>query len=239
MELPFLTSAENTLYKILIEYGPQKSGFIIQKSGFVSSRVYTLLNKMLGDGLISYSVINNIKIYEALPPFALLSKVEETKQTLSDITEQIISREENNRSERNFINTYIGTAGFTTAFDKLVAPLTKKDDLRAIAYASDFIVPQMDNLFANLDKKVFEKGAGVKLLMSKRGNGLIKKSRTTYKRYHVKTISEKYLGPMAIDITNHAVILSLWGAVPTAIYIDHPQVVDNFNKYFNFMWEQV
>ena len=68
-----LTQNEARVYLFLLEYQEAKTGLICSKLKIPNSHIYQILEKLLDKGIISYKIINNIKIFRPVDPESLYS----------------------------------------------------------------------------------------------------------------------------------------------------------------------
>jgi len=82
-----LTKNESIVYLTLLKTGTSKTGRILNSSGLNSGKIYEILESLKKKGLVSESIINNIKLFSAAPPLQILKWLDIKK-------EEIISEEE-------------------------------------------------------------------------------------------------------------------------------------------------
>jgi len=84
-----LTEGESQVYDALIELGFSTTGKITKKVNIASSKVYEVLQRLQHKGLVSYTIKNGIKHYDATPPERLIDYLEERKEQLTQSQKQI------------------------------------------------------------------------------------------------------------------------------------------------------
>src|SRR3989344_6425013 len=84
-----LAPSEIAVYTALLKTGSAKVGVLIREVSLHRSRVYEAINRLIGKGLVSYVIKNNIKFFEATDPERLLSYIEEQKEKLDKKEETI------------------------------------------------------------------------------------------------------------------------------------------------------
>ena len=105
-----LTHNESIVYLTLIKEGISKSGEILKNSGLNSGKIYEILESLKKKGLISESVINNIKNYTAAPPSQILEylnkqkeELEKDEQTIKEAIPELEKIREKKRIDRGSI----------------------------------------------------------------------------------------------------------------------------------------
>jgi len=63
-----LTKNESIVYLTLLRIGTAKTGEILNKSHLNSGKIYEILESLKEEGLVSESIINNIRHFTAAPP---------------------------------------------------------------------------------------------------------------------------------------------------------------------------
>src|SRR3989344_7102355 len=77
-----LTKNESVVYQTLLQLGTSKTGEILKKSGLNSGKIYEILESLKLKGLLSESIINNIKYFTAAPPSQILGYIQDKKDEL-------------------------------------------------------------------------------------------------------------------------------------------------------------
>ncbi len=84
-----LTEREARVYLFLSEYKEAKTGVICSNLNIRSSHIYTILDKLLRKGLISYKIINNIKIFHPVDPKSLYALFKEKERKLKQEEKEV------------------------------------------------------------------------------------------------------------------------------------------------------
>ena len=77
-----LTRNESLVYLTLLRIGTSKTGEILKQSNLNSGKIYEILESLKIKGLVSESVINNIKHFTASPPLQLNEYIKVKKDNL-------------------------------------------------------------------------------------------------------------------------------------------------------------
>jgi sugar-specific transcriptional regulator TrmB len=133
-----LTHNESTVYLTLLKTGTAKTGEILKTSNLNSGKIYEILDSLKKKGLVSESIINNIKWYTAAPPAEILEYLERKKEDLHK-DETIIKKEiplleqlRNTQEKESKAVTYTGLRGIKTAAHEALNQLQKGDEILAM-----------------------------------------------------------------------------------------------------------
>ncbi|HIJ10806.1 TPA: hypothetical protein HA278_01990, partial [Candidatus Woesearchaeota archaeon] len=88
-----LSKNEIKVYFALLELHQSSATPIVKKSGIPNSKIYPTLEKLIGRGLVSFVIKNNVKYFHAADPQNLiefLSKKQQSIEEQKDEIEQII-----------------------------------------------------------------------------------------------------------------------------------------------------
>lgn len=75
-----LKNGEARVYLTMMQIGPSKVGKTVELSRVSSSKIYGVLDRLILNGLASYSIQNNIKYFQSLEPAILNDYVEKKKK---------------------------------------------------------------------------------------------------------------------------------------------------------------
>ncbi len=78
-----LTPGEAEVYEALVNMGLSATGAITKKAGIASSKVYEVLQRLQKKGLVSFTVKNGVRYYDATPPERLIDFLDEKKEAIS------------------------------------------------------------------------------------------------------------------------------------------------------------
>ena len=117
-----LTEGEIKVYLALLEIGSTTSGPIIKKSGISRSIIYTILEKLMNKGLVSYLTKEKTKYFQAAQPNKLLEYIEEkeekirqSKGEIEKILPILIKKQES--AKQSEVQLYQGLKGVRTAYE--------------------------------------------------------------------------------------------------------------------------
>ncbi len=117
-----LTQNEARAYLFLLEHQEAKTGIICSKLDIPNSHIYRILEKLLDKGIISFKVVNNVKIFRPVDPESLYSlfrekelELEREKQDLKEFISSL-KRIEVKEHKQNDFKYFEGVAGIRSMF---------------------------------------------------------------------------------------------------------------------------
>lgn len=227
------------VYTSLLQIGRSKTGPVIQNTDIASSRVYESLRRLVGKGLVSYQVKNNIKYYKAELPDELLSSYEQHANSLRSLSKEI-EELPIKKTDRNETNTYEGLHGFKRAFAQHVEAIEPGEEIKIIAFSNSTVTKtnftRTRKMFSEIDKVTFKKTKKVRILLEQSLYPVLAKEREYYKSYITRHLPPGYFSPTAVNISDREVMLSVWGTKPIVFTMRNPVVVESFKKNFEFLW---
>ena len=233
-----LTHNESLVYLTLIKEGMSKSGEILKHSGLNSGKIYEILESLKKKGLVSESVINNIKHYTAAPPSQLFEYLNKQKEELEK-DEQIIKnaipelekiREKKTKEIKAM--TYIGFRGIKTAAEEALENMKEKQDILAMG-----VTEKKDKKFNEFWKqwsaRRMEKKIIAKHIFSERGDYF--KAFKKMKYTEAKVLDG--LTPVTIDIfgDNRILILNYNEPISCTMIYDK-NTTTSFITFFYQLW---
>ena len=89
-----LTEREAEIYLILLDLGSTTTGQVIKKSGLHKATVYSILQRLIDQGLVSYVIKDGIRYFEAADPDTFLNVLREREENLLEILPELKKKKE-------------------------------------------------------------------------------------------------------------------------------------------------
>ncbi len=121
-----LTEREARVYLFLLEYQEAKTGVICSKLNIRSSHIYAILEKLLNKGIISYKLVNNIKIFRPVDPESLFALYKEKERKLEKEKKDILNfisnlkKVETKKVRQNDFKYFEGINGVRSMFTEFI-----------------------------------------------------------------------------------------------------------------------
>ena len=236
-----LTSGEARVYLALLKLKNSTVGPIVKESGVANSKIYEVLDRLIEKGLVSFTIKEKTKHFQALPPkrlndyLAIKEKeVQESKDVLKVLMPQLEDLSDENKEEN--VQIFKGKKGILTAYEILLDSLdkgeevkyffsNKKEDVEAL---KEFYIdyPQFQAKIGDYykTKDITWKGIGPK-------EGSVDPK---VKYMKVKTTSLPV--PGNFDLTKNYVLIISWTGQPTGILIKSQEISKYLLEYFDGLW---
>lgn len=234
-----LTQNEGKIYLALLKLGTSKAGEILKESNINSGKIYDILENLKKKGLISESVINNVKLYTASPPSEILDYIKRKKDELEQ-EEKIfksslkeLEQLRNTKTKDVKTITYIGFRGLKTAVNEVTKTLKPKDIVLTMGNTSTKD-KALNDFFIDWSYKVMAKKIHMKLLYSDKGI----QYQEAKKLKNVEARAFEGLTPVTVGIYGEdKIIIYNWEPL-TAILIYSKGVAESFKNFFYQLWKQ-
>lgn len=236
-----LTTNESRVYISLLELGTSKAGEILKKSQLNSGKIYEILESLKQKGLVSESIINNIRFFSPASPKKLYDYVERKEEELKQerkIIDELIPKISNIKTEEisNKAITYIGMEGMKTAVFELLE-LTKPGEEILTMGVTGQKDEKINNFWReNFLPKLSQKKIKEKIIFSSEDTSYLKEIKKI-KSIEVRSASIKSMVPIAI-YGKDKVIISNYDDPITNIVIYNEKIAQSFKELFNHLWNQ-
>ena len=236
-----LTESEIRVYFALLELEMSTVGPIIGRAKVPDSKIYAILEKLKGKGLVSFVIKNNVRHFQASDPGNLIRilndkerAIETQKRELKEtIIPQIMQRRKLTEDKQE-ATVYEGREGLKSAFNLILEALSRGEEYQAFVLGEPLKENLVIQFFKNYHKKRVEKGIIVRLLSN---TGL----KDTIKKYHIyKGMKVRFTGqklPVGIFIFKNHVITVVWEGKPTAFVIKSKRNYEYYKGFFEDTWK--
>lgn len=238
------TKGEIKVYLALLELGNVSSGAIINKSSVSRSKVYEIIEKLKAKGLISESIKENVRYFQASSPERILDYIKIKERLLEEKEQEFklllpeISEKYKLSGEKQEVKVYTGIEGIKTFYNELLEQLQKGDEYLALTFSEDSL--NNENIlwiFNNFHLKRGEKGIPARIIYNIKDKitqeKLVFKNTKLWKR----RITDQEI-PTGIAITQDIVATVNWGKTPRAFVIICKDNADRYRYFFNALWEK-
>lgn len=190
--------------------------------------IYEILQKLLDKGLISFTIKDGKKHYQAANPERLRELIKEKEATLETLLPELLSKYKELKSKTN-IEVFVGKEGMKTVTNNILKvgkPIYVMDGEGKIFDFLKYYLPQF------IEKRA-KSGISAKVIYCESFRKNKWKAPITETRY----VSEEYASPTSITIYEDNVNLLIFSENPIAIHIQSREVAKSYINYFNLMWK--
>lgn len=232
-----LTKNESKLYLALLEVGSGTASTLVKRTGFHRSYIYDILDKLIDLGLVSFTIKNNKKYFNAENPERILKILESRKQEINE-TERKINKILPELIKRQGVAVWKQEAKIFVGKEGIKSIL---EDILKIR--KDFVAFGAEGKFKGLFRWYFDnwqiKRTKLKLKYKIIYNNKLKGRRPVRKQKLVETkfLPEKYDFPATTIIYGDNVGIIIWDVNPIGFVLESKEVVKSFMNYFNLIWK--
>lgn len=237
-----LDSNEIKIYLTLLKEGALLAGTIAEKTEIHRRTVYDALNKLLKKGIITYSILNGKKHFQAVNPDRLLlflkekkTRIEEEEKEVTNILSQLKDLFKTPKT-RIHAEIFTGKEGVKSVMELILKE--KKEWLTIGSTGMGLIIFPfyLKHLAKRREKAKIKRK--VLLAQTKQGKEYFKELRKQ-KFVQVKFLPSNIKQPQTIWIFGDKVAICLVSLdQPIVFLIDNKEIADSFRDYFNWMWRK-
>ena len=225
-----LTPKEVDVYLALMQSKSSSIFNLMNRAKVSRKSIYEILQKLLDKGLVSYTIQDNKKIFEAVSPERLIEIVKEKEANIQSMLPELMKRYQKNEKDVK-VEVFLGTEGMKTVTNNL---LKEKQDFCVLANDGkifDFLKYYMPQAQKKL--KVLGIRGNVIYIESSRDKALL-----TPKENSIRYAPDKFNSPISIAIYGENVNILIFSEDnPIAIHIKSKDIAESFMHYFNLMWD--
>ncbi len=234
-----LTRNESLVYLALSRLGTSKTGEILKSSNLNSGKIYEILESLKNKGLVSESIINNVKYFTAAPSSQLLEYLKKKKQEIDEEEKEIrallpeLDKSRNLSNEVSKAITYTGVRGIKTAADEALDSTNNGEEILAMG-VTERKDKRFNEFWQSWSERRVSKKITAKHIFSEKGAY----ADTFKKMKHTEVKILEGLTPVTIDIFGEDKVLILNYNEPfscTMIYDKNTAL--SFRSFFYQLWK--
>lgn len=234
LQLLGLGKNESAVYLALFEIGRVKAGEIITHTRLHRNLVYTALEKLVSEKLVAQFTKNNVAIFEANNPKALLEKLEQQKTVAHEVvaslkTKQIAAPHE--------VKVYQGHEGIIEA-RQVVMNLKSGDVGYAFGGSELMYAEELSKMWKPHSSKRGERGINLKMLCdSTVPDGYIAR-KNTQARTVAKRLPIDVPLPALFEVYGDVLNIAVPGKEPIVFSLKSKEAAEAMKKFFDYFWRQ-
>lgn len=234
-----LTKNESVIYMTLLRLGTSRTGEILKQSHLNSGKIYEILEGLKVKGLISESIINNVKHFTAAPPAQLLDYIEKKKEDLvkdEEVIHDFLPELEKLRKitikEAKAV-TYTGLRGIKTAAEEALASMKPDEELLGMGITAHKD-PKYNALWKRLSRERIDRKIEAKHIFSEKSSYFDAFKLLRYTEARILT----GITPVAVDVFGEDKVLILNYEEPSScILIYDRNTATSFRQFFYQLWK--
>lgn len=229
------TGNEVKVYLALIDLGTSLAGEIAKKAKLHRRPTYDALNRLIGKGLVSYTIKSGKRVFKPIHPERIREIVKERESEIQKILPEIEKRLETKKPEI-FAEIYEGVEGLKSVMEMILKERKEWLTIGSTGKAPS-VLPYYLEQFA---KKRVKLGIRRKVLIVDTKEGreyyrILKKQNLTQVKFLPKEIQQ----PQTIWVFGNKVAIILVSLeYPAVFLIDNKEIAHSYREYFNVLWKK-
>ena len=241
MDVPELERAgllknDRSVYLALLEIGSATVSNLARKTGLHRSYVYDILDKLIDFGLVSFTIKNNKKFFNAENPERIIGfienrreEIEKNKEVIRRVLPKLIERQKT-ALEKQEARVFIGKEGIKSILEDV---LTIGENF--VGFGAEGKFKEIYKwYFTNWQKRRMKQKISYRIIYNKRLEG--KRPTKEQRLVQVRFLPEKYDFPATSIVYGNKVAILLWGESPIGFVLESKDVVKSFLSYFEVLW---
>lgn len=229
------TVNEAKVYDALIILGSCMAGQIAKLTNMHRRPVYDSLERLIEKGLVSYTLKEGKKHFQAANPERLLNVVKEEESKIREMLPELIKKYESKKPSF-FAEVYEGKSGVKSVFEDILK--TGKTWYSVGTTGLGFII--MPTYMEQYHKRRAEIGVKRKMLLANTLRG-----REYYKKFKslelctIKLLPKEIENPQTLWIYGNKVAIALLSEdYPIIFLIENEAIAKSYKGYFDMLWKQ-
>jgi sugar-specific transcriptional regulator TrmB len=226
LEMLGLEQKQAKIYLALLQLKQATATKISEDTRIERTLCYSIINKLIDKGLISYIIQNNVKYFKSAPPEKLMQDLKEKQEQLTNIMPQLIGLTKLNR-EKTRAELYQGKEGIKTVLKDIIK--VGKDH---IIFGEDGL--QFEKLFPIYSKQFVKKleKENIKERVLFKAKGDMVKAKGSEFRY----LPDDYFSPTCTVVYGNKTAIIIWSEPFLTILIENKEVARSYRNYFEILW---
>jgi len=226
------TVNETKVYLTLLRIGGSKAGRIAIEAGLERTSVYNALKNLIKEGMVSYIIEANKKIFYACDPKKIKDIFYEKEQQAQLLIPKLIEIKKYEKEKDN-ITKFRGYSGIKTAFNDILNSCKEKEEY--LIFGSENQLSEKMPIFTKIYVSRKDRKKLRARILIRRGLKGRKRKMSRYTR--VRYVPSKVVSPVNVNVYANKILITLWNETPEAVIIEDKKAAEAFKSYFEFMWE--
>jgi len=230
-----LSEKEAKIYVANLSLGDATANDISLKSNLPRTLTYDILERLIDQGLISYSKLDNKKYFRASDPKELIRIAKEKENAIESVFSQLETLHKTKGTKRPKIEIFEGSEGLKAVMNDILKSHVKEFLSFGSSRSSYEIIPVF---MEHWHQERIKKRMIMKIIYNntddvKRKIVQFPKS-MQYVNYKFMPITN--VSPAATLVYANKVVLQSWTKEPFAVVIENEEFANNYKKYFEQLW---
>ncbi len=222
------TYTETKTYLTLLEIGKSLAGAISDRSHLHRRNVYDALMQLVQKGLVTYTISNNKKYWNAVNPEKMLSLLKENENLFSSALPELMMKF-NASKQKQTVEVFEGLGGMKSFFDDMAEA---RQDIFML-FATGKAYSRLPFYMRDWQAKINQANIKVSILLNSDAE---KKPYQNYQNGEMKILTKDFSTPTQLFIYGEKSAVAIWSEEPIAILITSSEITNGFRKYFDLLW---
>jgi sugar-specific transcriptional regulator TrmB len=232
-----LSNGEVSVYNALLDTGKAQLSKIQEKTRIERANIYTILNKLIERGLVSYTIENKKRMFQPTHPQQLITHIEEQKNKLEETQNKIekelpqLMKKFTAPKTKISAQVFIGSEGIKAAWNEML----EEKEISWIG-AGRYVPKMYPAFFAQWNRKRIKNKIPVYNILRYEMRKEIKPWELEEVRFLPKEFSTT---PVVINIYGNKVAHCMYGQSKTIFVMESEELAQSYRTYFNYLWKKV
>ncbi len=239
------TKGEIKVYLALLELGNTTTGPVIIKSGVARSKVYEILEKLEEKGLVTETIKENTRYFQATAPDRILDYIKNREKDLKEKELNfkkllpLLKERQGSVEDKQETKIYIGSEGQKTFYEEALSSLKKGDEYLVITMENEYWEDEQNHtVIENLHRKRLERKLHVKVLFNSAKGSFRKRDSFPDKLPYFELRQIPIHLPTSLTIFKDTVSITVWERKLKIFVIKCQKVADQYKDFFYDLWKK-
>ncbi len=228
--------SEALVYSALLKLGQSSAGNIAKATCLNRVSVYKAIERLINDGLVSYTIHANRRSFRAANPDKIRAILQEKKKQILDFEAQIPSIIEKYKEKEDKIHSeiYEGIKGLKTLTENMLSQSRPNDEWLVLGAPKKAEI--LGGYYQDLNDRRAKKKIKLKIVYNKDAK-LLYDVRKKQPLTEVRIMHQNLVTPCSIELLNNSVAIILYFPTIICFSIVNKEVADSFRQYFKVIWQ--
>lgn len=238
------TKSEIKVYLALLRLGNVTSGPVIRESCVARSKVYELLERLRDKGLVTESVEQNTRHFQATDPDRILEFIRQKEERLEQQAKDFeavlpeLRLQQTLATDHQEAKVYVGFEGVKSFYEEILRQLGEGDEYLAITFHDESVhFPSLGLFFHKFHQRRAEKKVRARILANIQDRKVRSKLDFSDTPLYEFRLTDQQL-PASHAIFRDTVAFFHWGKTPRVFVMVCRDNADQYRKFFDAVWKK-
>ncbi|MBI4980073.1 helix-turn-helix domain-containing protein [Candidatus Woesearchaeota archaeon] len=237
-----LTKGEIKVYSFLLQHGPRTKTPIVLASGISGSKIYEVLERLREKGLVSETVKDGARHFDATSPLKLKDYLHHKKENiakaesaLKGILPSLLQMKKVTPLYPDISVSY-GWEGLSAVYEELLERTKRRGKVYVIGASTGKNILMTELFFTRYGKKATERNIKIFVLFNTSARKYAQRiEQKIGMNYQKKFLFHKT--PTEVTTSGEVTLITIFHEEPTVIKIVNKETANSFRQYFLALWE--